>query len=76
MKVIDMVRDNKMVTFQFYRDQELWYKTECGFEFPVPISDIGKATFLNEDKAIFFLRWIQPHMKAVEAGKQECQASS
>ncbi len=75
MKVIDMVRDNKIVTFQFYRDQELWYKTECGFEFPVPISDVGKGCFLNQDKAIFFLRWIQPQIKAVEAGRKECQVN-
>ena len=52
----DMVKDNKKVRFAFYRDHQLFYQTECGFEFPVPIDDIGNATFLAEDKAILFMR--------------------
>jgi hypothetical protein len=28
------------VTFQYYFNNELWYKTESGFEFPVPTEDI------------------------------------
>ena len=47
----DMVRDRKKVKFSFYRDKELWYVTENGFEFPVPIDEVGNATFLAEDKA-------------------------
>ena len=58
----DMVKDNKKVFFSFYRDKELWYKTECGFEFPVPIFDIGNATFMAEDKALLFMRYIRKHM--------------
>ena len=56
------------VTFQFYRDGSLWYKTDSGFQFPVPIEDIGNATFLATDKAILFMRYIRPHMKLVESG--------
>jgi len=33
----DMVKGNKKVRFTFYRDRQLFYQTECGFEFPVPI---------------------------------------
>ena len=51
-----MVRDGKKVTFLFYKQNELWYKTECGFLFSVPISDIGNAMFLKQDKAILFMR--------------------
>ena len=40
----EMVMNNQKVTFRFYRDGQLWYATECGFEFPVPISEPGKAT--------------------------------
>jgi hypothetical protein len=29
----DMVKDNKRVRFTFYRDRQLFYQTECGFEF-------------------------------------------
>ena len=39
----DMVKDNKKVRFTFYRDRQLFYQTECGFEFPVPVDDIGNA---------------------------------
>ena len=59
----EMVKDNQKVRFRFYRDGQLWYATECGFEFPVPISDAGTATFLAEDKAILFMRYIRRHLE-------------
>lgn len=62
----DMVKNNKKVTFIFYRAKELWYETECGFKFPVPIDDIGDATFLNEDKAILFMRYIRKYIAELE----------
>ena len=58
MNILKMVKDNKQVNFLFYRDSNLWYKTEDGFLFPVPIEDIGNATFLAQDKAILFMRYI------------------
>ena len=59
------------VTFQFYRAKELWYKTESGFLFPVPIDDVGDATFLASDKGILFMRYIRKYMEllAKEEGK-------
>lgn len=59
----EMVRNNQKVTFKFYRDGQLWYATECGFEFPVPIQEAGTATFLAEDRAILFMRYIRKHME-------------
>lgn len=59
-KVIDMVRDGQQVYFQFYRNGELYYKTESGFIFTVPISDCGDAVFNNQDKALLFMRWLRP----------------
>lgn len=71
MKTIkEMVKDRK-VTFCYYRENELWYTTECGFTFPVPISDIGNATFNKEDKALFFMRWIRKHLAYLEEAKKE-----
>lgn len=67
----DMVKDNKKVHFSFYRDRQLFYRTECGFEFPVPIDDIGNATFLAEDKAILFMRYIRRHLKIIEEARSE-----
>lgn len=37
-----------------------------GPEFPVPISDIGNATFLAFDKAILFMRYIRKHLAMLE----------
>jgi RNA:NAD 2'-phosphotransferase (TPT1/KptA family) len=59
----EMVENNQKVRFQFYRDSQLWYRAECGFEFPVPISEAGTATFLAEDKAILFMRYIRKHLE-------------
>jgi len=58
-----MVENNQKVRFRFYRDGQLWYGTECSFEFPVPISEAGTATFLAEDKAILFMRYIRRHLE-------------
>jgi len=67
----DMVKDNRKVRFAFYRDQQLFYRTECGFEFPVPIDDIGNATSLAEDKAILFMRYIRKHLNTLEDARAD-----
>lgn len=56
------------VTFQYYRDNQLFYKTETGLVFPVPIDDIGNATFLNEDKGLLFMRYIRKFLDAMKEG--------
>lgn len=55
------------VTFVYYRDGSLWYQAATGFKFPVPIDDIGSATFLAKDKAMLFMRWMRKHMAAIDA---------
>jgi hypothetical protein len=67
----EMVSDGKKVRFAFYRARELWYRTESGFEFPVPIAEAGDAVFLAEDKAILFMRYIRKHIEAIDAARQE-----
>ena len=62
MNIKDMIK-NKFVTFEYYFDGDLWYKTECGFLFPVPILDIGISKFIKQDKAILFMRWIKKHIE-------------
>jgi len=66
LSVKDMVKDSKRVKFQFYRKGELWYKTEDGFMFPVPVEDTGDGTFLSEDKAMLFMRYIRKQLEAVK----------
>ncbi len=63
-KLIEMIKGKK-VTFLHYAHKELWYTTECGFEFPVPIEDCGDATFLAEDKAMLFMRYIRKHIELI-----------
>lgn len=70
-QIKSMVTKNKTVEFQFYRDHELWYKTECGFEFPVPTSDIGQGIFKAKDKALLFMRWIRWQLEDIEKTKKE-----
>ena len=69
----DMVKDNKKVRFTFYRDGKLFYQTEGGFEFSVPIDDIGNATFLAEDKAILFMRYSRRHIETIDDARAEQQ---
>lgn len=63
----DMVKGGKQVEFQFYRKGELFYKTECGFLFPVPISDTGDGQFNRTDKAMMFMRYIRKYIQELEA---------
>jgi hypothetical protein len=67
----DMVKDNQKVSFLFYRDGQLWYATECGFEFPVPISEVGTATFFAQDRAILFMRYIRKYIEHLLESRQE-----
>ena len=71
MELKHMVKDHKKVKFSFYRDKELWYITEDGFEFPVPLQDVGTATFMAEDRAILFMRYIRKHLEMLEQAKKE-----
>jgi hypothetical protein len=70
-----MIKDRKVVRFSFYRDSELWYITEDGFEFPVPLSEVGNSTFMAEDRAILFMRYIRKHMEFLDNAKKEHEAS-
>ncbi|HEY8026392.1 MAG TPA: hypothetical protein VIF60_17710 [Burkholderiaceae bacterium] len=69
MSIKEMVNGDKHVTFIFYKDSELWYRTNCGFEFPVPISDTGSATLFAQDRAILFMRYIRKQIAMIELAK-------
>ena len=58
------------VHFQYFRDDEFWYKTDKGLLFPISLQEAqtGRATFLASDKAIYYMRWIKRY---VEACKRE-----
>ena len=78
----DMVKNNNMVHFVRYFDGNLWYKVSWSppiirpvysFEFPVPVSDIGNATFLATDKAMLFMRYIRKHIETLTEAKDEAK---
>ncbi len=65
MNIKDMVGGDKKVVFKYFKSGELWYETETGFLFPVPVFEAGNAVFLPEDKAIMFMRYIRKHIALV-----------
>jgi len=61
MELKQIVKNNT-VHFSHYRASHLYYNVtvnEIKYMFPVPIDDIGDATFLNEDKAMIMMRYIR-----------------
>lgn len=63
MDIKELVKD-RTVKFQYYRDGNLIYNVVgTNVSFHVPISDIGNATFLCEDRAILFMRYIRKHLE-------------
>lgn len=59
------------VSFLSLADGALWYVTDDGFEFPVPLEDTKGAVFLNKDRALLFMRWIRKHMEMIEQAHKE-----
>lgn len=76
MDIKSMVSNGKKVNFIHYKHGDLWYVTECGFEFPVPVTDAGDATFLKEDKAMMFMRYIRKHIEMITISKEESVINS
>lgn len=68
MKIKDIVKGQK-AHFVFYRDRALFYETDNGFQFPVPIDDAGSATLNQEEKAILLMRYIRKHLEKTEAAR-------
>ncbi|WP_407307911.1 hypothetical protein [Acinetobacter sp.] len=62
-------RVSGVVKFVRLTDGELWYVCEDGFEFAIPLEDTKGATFLAQDKGMFFMRWITRHMDMLEQAK-------
>lgn len=65
MNIKEIIKDNK-VYFHFIRANNAFYKilyNDIWYMFPVSLLELGDATLLSEDKAIFFMRYIR---KALE----------
>ena len=62
--VPDIVKDQN-AHFVYYRDRALFYETDKGFLFPIPVDDASSATFNKEEKAILLMRYIRKHLKSI-----------
>lgn len=51
--------------FVYFRDSALWYTTDSGLTFPVPLSEIGTTHFDASYKAIRLMRWIRKYLDAI-----------
>ena len=64
MKISDHIRG--MSFFTHYKDGQLWYQTtDTNFAFPVPIDDIGNATFHIKEKSLIMMRYIRKWMEVI-----------
>lgn len=72
MNIKDIVK-NQNAHFVFYRDECLFYETDNGFQFPVPIADAGSATFNHEERAILLMRYIRKHIAKTEDARAKQQ---
>ena len=57
------------IKFAFFVDNALWYQTQDGWQFPVPVEDTAGATFNAEEKGTL-MRWVRKHMQ-VEVSRRE-----
>ncbi len=67
MKVDKILQDNESVYFMFFLSGKLWYRTESGFKFPVPVKGVpGQSVFLSEDRANRFYPYIKAHAEKLD----------
>ena len=66
------VIDNQKVTYKFYQNGSLWYETEKGLLFEVPISETGSGIFNREEKAINMMKWINKQLDVNDFAKKTC----
>ena len=64
--VTDLVR-NGTSRFVHYRDGQFRYEVDgTGFEYDIPLDDIGSATLLSQEKAIVHMRWIRKRVELLK----------
>ena len=72
------VNKGEMAHFEYFRDEEFWYRTDKGLLFPVSLKEalVGRATFLAHDKAIYFMRWIRRYVAACRREAADMEAAT
>jgi hypothetical protein len=59
----EMVANDRTVRFTHYQNGELWYVTETGFSFPVPVAEVGDAALPAVDRALRYMSYIRRHLQ-------------
>jgi hypothetical protein len=49
-------------SFEYYRDYAMWFRTETGMLFPVPVKDLDTCHILKTEKSMVFMKWIRKHI--------------
>ena len=62
---------NQKAFLKHYRMGSLWYETESGFLFEVPISETGNGIFNQEEKTITLMKWINRQLDNNDKAKLE-----
>lgn len=75
MNIKDIVKGQN-AHFRYFRDGALYYETDNGFQFPVPIDDAGSATLNAQEKAILLMRYIRKHLARTEAARAAQEAGT
>lgn len=50
-------------TFLYWRDNAMWYQTETGLVFQIPVADLDTAQVLAVEKSMVLMRWIRKHLE-------------
>ena len=75
VNIKEHVNQGQMVHFEYFRDEEFWYRTDKGLLFPISLKEAssGRATFLAHAKAIYYMRWIKRYIAACKQGAVETE---
>lgn len=71
VNIIKHIRNGQKATFKFYRGEILFFETEQGLLFEIPISETGGAVFNAEEKASTLMKWIRKQLEVNEEGKKD-----
>jgi hypothetical protein len=66
MRSLKSLVKNKTARFAYYRDGALHYQIGSDFLFPIPVDEMGSATYNAEEKAILLMRYIRRQLKVIE----------
>jgi len=67
--LVELVKEK--AKFIHFVDKELWYETDSGFQFPIPLNDVGTTLFVAEYKGIRLMKWIRKHRELVNVEKEK-----